>query len=185
VYDRRAEAAGQFAAEMQRRLGILVERVSSPSAAMADAAIVCTATTSTTPVFDDRDVKSGAHINAVGVFRPGMAEVPAETVRRARVVVDHYDSALEEAGDLLAPLRGGLIGDGHFAAELGRLVLGETPGRASPDEVTLFKSVGVAIQDLYAAARAMDGARRLGLGTPLPTAAFDGDRHHDDRQHLQ
>ena len=170
---------------MQQRLGIRVEPAASPAEAMADAAVLCTATTSATPVFEDRDVRPGTHINAVGAFRPGTAEVPAATVCRARVVVDHYASALEEAGDLLAPLGAGLIGEQHFGTELGQLVLGEKPGRTSADEVTLFKSVGVAVQDLCAAARALDTARQLGLGTPLPTEAYVGKRHIHDRQYLQ
>jgi len=169
VYDCRAEAALRFADEMQQRFGISVEPAASPSEAMADAAVLCTATTSATPVFDDRDVRPGTHINAVGGFRPFTAEVPAATVCRARVVVDHYASVLEEAGDLLAPLSAGLIGEQHLGTELGQLVLGRKPGRRSADEVTLFKSVGVAVQDLCGAARALDSARQLGLGTPLPT----------------
>lgn len=185
VYDFRACAALQFADEMQQRLGIRVEAAASPSEAMADAAVLCTATTSATPVFEDCDVRPGTHINAVGAFRPGTAEVPAETVCRARVVVDHYASALEEAGDLLAPLDGGLIGDQHFHTELGQLVLGEKAGRTSAEEITLFKSVGVAVQDLCAAARALDSARQLGLGIPLPTEAYLGKGQVHDRQHPQ
>ena len=158
VYDFRAEAALRFADEMQQRLGISVEPAASTAEAMADAAVLCTATTSAKPVFEDRDVQTGTHINAVGAFRPGTTEVPAATVCRARVVVDHYASALEEAGDLLGPLGVGLIGERHFGTELGQLVLGEKPGRTSAAEVTLFKSVGVAVQDLCAAARALDGA---------------------------
>ena len=168
VFDRNTESAARFAAEMQRELGIGIEAAASPAVALETADIICTATTSPTPVFEDDAVRPGAHINAVGVFRPQMAEVPAATVRRARVVVDHFASALEEAGDLLLPLRAGLIGEEHFATELGQLVLGQKPGRTSAEEVTLFKSVGVAIQDLCAATRALANALRLGFGTPLP-----------------
>jgi ornithine cyclodeaminase/alanine dehydrogenase-like protein (mu-crystallin family) len=167
VYDCNAESAARFADEMRKKYGIAVECAMSASGAVADADIICTATTSAKPVFDDQDVRPGTHINAVGVFRPGMAEIPAATVRRARVVVDHLISAQEEAGDLLIPLRVGLIGEDHFAAELGQLVLGHRPGRTSAEEITLFKSVGVAIQDLCAGARALANARRLGLGIPL------------------
>jgi len=167
VYDRNAESAGRFAVEMQQQLGLAVERVASPSAAVHGADIICAATTSMTPVFEDRDVRPGTHINAVGAFRPDVAEVPAATVCRARVVMDHRASALEEAGDLLMPLRAGLIGEEHFSTELGQLVLGQKPGRMSVDDITLFKTVGVAIQDLCAAARALANAQRLGLGTQL------------------
>lgn len=166
IYDSDAGSAGRFADEM-RRPGLDLETVASPAAALRSADIVCTATTAKTPVFEDRDVQPGTHINAIGVFQPDRAEVPAATVRRARVVVDHRASALEEAGDLLLPLRAGLIDREHMAAELGTLLLGGVAGRTSAGQITLFKSVGVAIQDLCAAARALDAARRMGLGTPL------------------
>ena len=169
VFDQNSESVGRFASQMQAQLGVPIEPVPSASVAVANADIICTATTSPQPVFEDGDVRPGTHINAIGVFRPEMAEVPAATVRRARVVVDHFLSAQEEAGDLLLPLRAGLIGEEHFSTELGQLVLGQKSGRTSADEVTLFKAVGVAIQDLCAAARALDNAQRLGLGTPLPT----------------
>jgi ornithine cyclodeaminase/alanine dehydrogenase-like protein (mu-crystallin family) len=168
VFDTRPAAAASFAAEMQRQLGFAVEVAASPAAAVQHADIICAATTSSAPLFDDRDVRPGTHINAIGVFQPDRAEVPAATVRRARVVVDHFVSALEEAGDLLLPLRAGLIDESHFKTELGQLVLGQQPGRTSAEEITFFKSVGVAIQDLCAAERALANARRLGLGTPLP-----------------
>ena len=171
VFDGDGESARRFAGDMQQRLGIDVECVASPSAALAEADIVCTATTSPTPVFDDRDLRPGSHINAIGVFHPDRAEIPAATVCRARVVVDHRVSAHDEAGDLLIPLRAGLIGEAHLSTELGQLVLGREPARTSADEITLFKSVGVAIQDLCAAARTLANARRLGLGEPLRVPA--------------
>jgi ornithine cyclodeaminase/alanine dehydrogenase-like protein (mu-crystallin family) len=168
VYDPLTASAEKFAVDMRAQIGIPIERAASAAAAVSQAEIICTATTSSVPVFDDHDVSPGTHINAIGVFQPDRAEVPAATVRRARVVVDHYPSAREEAGDLLQPLAQGLIGEDHFAAELGQLVLGKQPGRTAPAEITLFKSVGVAIQDLCAAAHALANARELGLGTSLP-----------------
>jgi ornithine cyclodeaminase/alanine dehydrogenase-like protein (mu-crystallin family) len=152
---------------MSQQLGIAVQRAESPAEALRDADVICTATSSTTPVIADSNVPRGAHINGVGSYRPDMVEIPPDTVCRARVVVDHHASAMEEAGDLLAPLRAGLIGETHFSLELGSIVLGQDSGRVSADEITIFKSVGVAIQDLCAAARALANAQRLGLGTPL------------------
>lgn len=166
VYDSVPGAAARLADEM-RRPGFEVDAVESTADALRHADIVCTATTAKAPVFEDRDVPPGTHINAIGVFQPDRAEVPAETVRRARVVVDHRASSLEEAGDLLMPLRAGLIGEDHISAELGPLLLGKMEGRTSAGQITLFKSVGVAIQDLCAAARALDAARRMGIGTPM------------------
>lgn len=173
VFTRRAESADQFAKEMSRQLGLPVERATSAAEAVRDADIVCTATGSTTPVFDDRDVRVGTHINAVGAFRPDMFEVPAATVCRSTIVVDHRASAMEEAGDLLIPLGLGLIQEEHFGNELGRIVLGDLTVRRSPEEITLFKSVGIAIQDLCAAVLALENARRLGLGKSLDATRSD------------
>jgi ornithine cyclodeaminase/alanine dehydrogenase-like protein (mu-crystallin family) len=167
VYDLAPGAAERFAAEMSERLGIPVEPVASSAKNLEDADVVCTATPSGQPVFADHELPPGVHLNAIGGYRPDMIEVPAATVCRARVVVDHRPAALEEAGDLLAPLRSGLIGEEHFATELADLVLGRQPGRTAVDETTLFKSVGVGIQDLCAAARALANARQRGLGTQL------------------
>ncbi len=167
VYDLHSAAAERFAAEMTAKLGLPVERAATPGAALDGADVVCAATTSTTPVFEDIDLGPGVHVNAVGSFRPEVAEVPSETVCRARVVVDHRAAALEEAGDLIGPLRRGLIHEGDLGTELGEVLLDRKPGRRSPEEVTLFKSVGVAIQDLHAGAAALEGARRLGIGVPL------------------
>ncbi|MEK6237337.1 MAG: hypothetical protein N2C14_21715, partial [Planctomycetales bacterium] len=167
VYSRNQAAASRFAGEMTDRLGLPVTSVRTPSENLSDADVICTATSSSRPVFSDSEIRGGVHINAVGAYRPDMAEVPADTVRRARVVVDHLDSAMEEAGDLLQPLHRGLIEQTHFCTELGEIVLNRSPGRRSADEITLFKSVGVAIQDLCAAERVLEGAKRLGLGIPL------------------
>ena len=152
---------------MTHRLGLPVDRADTPARNLADVDVICTATPSRKPVFEDSELSAGVHINAVGSFRPDMIEIPSATVCRARVVVDHLASALEEAGDLLGPLRQGLIQESHFGTELGEVLLGRSPGRRQADEITLFKSVGVAIQDLCAATRALDNARRLGLGTLL------------------
>lgn len=169
VFGRRADAAARFAEEMSARCGIRVDCAATPAAALQGADIICTATNATSALLDARDVKPGAHINAVGAFSPTMLEIPSEIVCRARVVVDHRASALEEAGDLLAPLRAGLISEDHFKTELGELVL-EHAGVNSSDagQITLFKSVGVAIQDLCAAVRALRNARELGIGVELP-----------------
>ena len=167
VFDPDAAAARAFADAMSRRLGIAVEPAASPAEAMAGADVVCTATTASEPVFDDADVAPGTHINAVGAYRPPTREVPAATVCRARVVVDARAAALEEAGDIVVPIRDGLIGEDHIAAEIGEIVAGTKPGRRSQDEITFFKSVGVAVQDVAAAGVALANAERLGLGTEV------------------
>ena len=167
VFDLDAARAAAFAREMAARLAIPVEAAASASDALADAAVVCAATTSPTPVFADGDLAPGAHVNAIGAYKPAVREVPGETVQRARVVVDYLPAALEEAGDLLIPMEQGLIGRDHVYAELGEIVAGRKKGRESDSQITLFKSVGVAVQDLAAADRVLANAERLGLGTQL------------------
>ena len=150
VFDVDPRAAAAYAAEMGPKLGLDVEPAASPKV-LGRADIVCTATTSATPVFSDGDLKPGVHINAVGSYKPHIREIPGETVRRARVYVDHRQAALEEAGDLIIPLHQNLIGEGHILAEIGEVLAGLKPGRGSDGEVTLFKSVGNAVQDLAVA----------------------------------
>lgn len=150
VFDVDAGAAEVFAKEMSARLGLEIEPASSP-AALAQADIVSTATTSAAPVFADGDLKLGVHINAIGSYKPHVREVPGETIRRASVFVDDRRTALEEAGDLIIPIREGLIGEDHIRAEIGEVLAGLKPGRVSDDETTLFKSVGNAVLDLAVA----------------------------------
>lgn len=139
----------------------------SASEALEGADVICTTTTARDPVFDDPDVWPGTHINAVGSYVPEVAEVPPETVARARVVVDRREVAWIEAGDLIRPLRSGLIGAEHIVAELGEIVLGRERGRRDSHEITLFKSVGVAVQDASAARLAVANARRERLGSEI------------------
>ncbi|NLH17347.1 MAG: ornithine cyclodeaminase family protein [Phycisphaerae bacterium] len=168
VFDPNPAQADRFAEELSKRVGLPIERAKSPAQALIDADIVCTATPSPIPVFQDYELPPGVHINAVGSYKPQVSEIPPDTVCRARVVVDHRPSALEEAGDLLIPLKQGRINESHFSAELGEVLTGRAPGRKNSEEVTLFKSVGVAIQDLCAAWRALENARSRKLGVELP-----------------
>ena len=139
----------------------------SPQEAVEAAEIICTATTSARPVFEGRAVRPGAHVNAVGSYTPAMQEVDADLVARARVVVDSRAAALKESGDLIVPIRQGLFSEQGIHAELGEIVNGDRPGRSDPSEITLFKSVGIAIQDVLAAAQALKAAELSGLGTTV------------------
>lgn len=167
VYDVDRARAEAYAAEMSARLGVPVLVAETPAEAVREADVICTATTSSVPVFDDADVRPGTHINAVGAYTPQMREVPTETVLRAKVVIDHRTASLAEAGDLLIPIREGRMTEAHIWAELGEIVAGLKAGRTSPEEVTLFKSVGVAVQDVAAAAAVLEAARRENLGTEV------------------
>jgi ornithine cyclodeaminase len=118
--------------------------------AVRQADIVCTCTTATAPLFDGLDLAEGAHVNAVGSYQPHTREVDAETVRRARVVVETRAAAAEEAGDLLIPIADGDIGPDHVVADLQEVVRGAAVRRTA-DEITLFESVGLAFEDLAVA----------------------------------
>jgi ornithine cyclodeaminase/alanine dehydrogenase-like protein (mu-crystallin family) len=148
-------------------MALTVNVARSPAEAVRQADVICTATTSSRPVFEDADVRSGTHINAIGAYTPEMQEIPPQTVSRAKVVIDHYEAALAEAGDLLIPIEQGLISADHIYAELGEIVAGRVPGRESADEITLFKSVGVAVQDVATAGAVLETARKMDLGTTL------------------
>lgn len=166
VFGRRSDRADTFARKMTARLDIEVCVAPDPETlAMAD--VIATATTSLTPVFDPRNLRAGCHINGIGSFRPDMTEIPAETVKAATVVVDQRSACLAEAGDILVPIARGDITADHIHAEIGEIVAGTKPGRTTPDEITLFKSVGNAIQDLVVANRLVELAQSEGIGTEI------------------
>ncbi len=135
-----------------------VKLVPTPQQVVADADIVICATTSATPLFDGNDLKPGTHITAVGTFVPEKREVDTITVRRAnRIVVDSREACLEEAGDLIIP-------NAQIDAEIGEIVNGDKQGRQSNNEITFFKSVGVAVQDAVAASVILAEAEAKALG---------------------
>lgn len=142
--------AKDFAQQMQAELGMKVEAVYSRTCA-AESDVLCTCTTSKTPVFDGNMLRKGVHINAVGSFQPSTRELDDVTIRRSRIVVDTYDGAMAEAGDLLIPLKSGVIRRENLVADLHELVTAKRPVRTSPTETTVFKSVGNALEDLVGA----------------------------------
>ncbi|MFC1878334.1 ornithine cyclodeaminase family protein [Chloroflexota bacterium] len=151
-------AANQLAASIN------IHQAQSPAQAVKDADIICTATTSTTAVFDDADLKPGAHINGVGSYTEEMQEIPVETVKRALLVVDERAAALAEAGDIIQPLEQGEIDPNHIHAELGEIILDRKSGRTDAGRITFFKSVGNAVQDAASARLALKNAKVMGLG---------------------
>jgi ornithine cyclodeaminase len=169
VYSPNKQHAQAFANEMAGfgPVPMNIKVAASADDAVPDADIVCTATSSSTPVFTGALLAPGSHVNAVGSFRTDMQEVDVETVRRALVVVDSREAAREEAGDLMIPIESGAIGFDHIHAELGEIVNGTRPGRTSAEQITYFKSVGVAVQDAVAASIALQQARQKGLGVEV------------------
>ncbi|MFK5953524.1 MAG: hypothetical protein QM498_10740 [Desulfobacterium sp.] len=166
VISRSSQNAQIFAKEMAKKLSIEVS-VTDPATALATSQVICTATTSLTPVFEDAMITPGTHINGVGSYRPDMCEVPSETVKRARVFVDQKAGCCAEAGDLIQPITAGIITKDHIIAELGELVPGKKPGRLTPNDITFFKSVGNAVQDLAVATLILEKAKAMGLGTTV------------------
>ncbi|MBA2759231.1 MAG: ornithine cyclodeaminase [Chloroflexia bacterium] len=153
---------GQIAEDWPELLDRL--ETSSDASVVAQADVICTATTSRKPVFSDRDVKPGTHINAIGAFTPEMQELPEETVARATIVVDQVEAVLEEAGDFIIPINKGTLERRRIERELGQIVAEEAPGRTTVDEITLFKSVGNAVQDVTVARWAVERAIDTGAG---------------------
>ncbi len=165
IFDPSPAASRKFAEEMAEMLNIRVDVAASPAETIREADVICCASNAETPVFADRDLKPGVHINAVGSYKPHVQEIPGETVVRSSLYVDHRISALEETGDLIIPINSGLITEDHILAEIGEVAAGTVPARRSDQEITLFKSVGVAVQDLAAATVVFKRAENLGIGT--------------------
>ncbi len=141
---------GRFCEMMREEHGIEVEPVSAEMCAR-ESDVVCTCTTSHVPLFDGRLLRPGTHLNLVGAFQTHTREVDDETAKRSRIVVDTEEGALEEAGDLLIPLNNGVIARHHIVADLHQIASGKKLGRTSPEDITLFKSVGCALEDLVTA----------------------------------
>jgi alanine dehydrogenase len=138
--------------------------------ALRGAHVVCTATAATAALFADDELEPGAHINAVGAYTPLMQEVPAATVARSLIIVDQRAAAWAEAGDLVIARDQGPITADDIHAELGELVAGTKPGRQSAEQITFFKSVGNAVQDIAVGRRAVDRAMAQGLGQTINLA---------------
>ncbi len=166
IHDAVPEAAAAFAAALAAE-GLDAEPVGSAAAAMRGSDIVCAATTTKEPVIRADWLEPGMHVNSVGANAPVKREVEAAAFARARVVPDFRPQVLAEAGDLMAALRSGEFEESSIHAELGDIVAGKKPGRESDEDITLFKSVGVAIEDVACAAFVYEAARARGLGLDL------------------
>jgi len=164
VYDREQERAENFSKKVFKNLQIPVKVMATSREVVIGSDILVTVTTSALPVFDGRDLKTGSHINAVGAYTPEMREVDEMTVRKSKIVVDTYEGCMAEAGDLLIPMRDGKLCQDNIYADLGEIVLGQKPGRIRDDEITLFESVGFALEDLVTARLAYQRAKEKGMG---------------------
>lgn len=158
------EHRDRAAAEMRESTGLAVRAVASARDATRGADLVVLATSARTPVIADEDIADGTHVVGVGACRPTQREMPTGLVVRARLFVDSRAGALAESGDVLIPIREGAITGAHIAGELGSLVTGQVAGRGRASEVTIFKSLGMAVEDLVAAELTVDRARAAKRG---------------------
>jgi len=167
VWSRTRERADRFAGEARERLGLNVAAVRSPREAVRGADIICTVTSSHTPVLEGAWLEPGMHINAVGACTADWRELDTEAVRRCSVFVDSRQSALAEAGDLVIPIRTNALDPSHICAEIGEVFADAHHGRAEPDEITLFESLGLAVEDVASAKLAYEHALARGVGDAL------------------
>jgi len=165
AWSRDPEHVRAFAQRAARALGIRVEAAGSAREALEGADLVCTVTSSREPVLAGPWLAAGAHVNAVGASLPSARELDTAAVARACFFVDRRESALSEAGDFLIPQREGAVDEGHIRGELGELLLGRCRGRQSDAEVTVFKSLGLAVEDVAAARLIYDNAVKTGSGS--------------------
>jgi ornithine cyclodeaminase len=135
---------------MKNRLGLTVEPTNAETLAR-ESDVICTCTTAVSPLFDGNWLPPGTHLNLVGAFQPETREVDDITIQRSYVVVDTYEGALQEAGDLLIPIKNGTIARSHIAADLHEIASGKKPAKTTGETITLFKSVGCAMEDLVTA----------------------------------
>jgi len=166
VCARRREHADAFAVAWLGRAPVVA--VADPEAAVRGAQVIATVTSSETPVIERAWVDDGTHINAVGSSARTRRELDSATIAAAALFVDRRESAVNEAGDYLLALADGAIGDDHIRAELGEVLTGRAAGRATDEEITVFKSLGIAVEDLAAGELAYRNARATGCGTRVP-----------------
>ncbi len=170
VYDAVSEQVDKLVKEMRGQPGVPddLRAASSSTEAVREADVICTATTSKKPVFNGSDIKPGVHISGIGAYTPEMQEIDEATLQRAnKIVIDHHEGALAEAGDLIIALKNGTLKESDIYAEIGEIAAGKKPGRERDDEITFFKSVGNAVQDASVARAIYDAALKQNLGTEV------------------
>jgi ornithine cyclodeaminase/alanine dehydrogenase len=166
VYDISDEAANNFIDTMKEKVGFEIIKAGTPDEVL-EADIICTATSSPTPVFDGKNVKPGTHINGIGSHTPNARELDTEIVLRSKFIGDSKEGCFSEAGDIMIPLEEGALDETHFFAELGEVITGQRAGREGAEEITLFKSNGLAIQDAATAKLIYDRAVEKGVGVKI------------------
>ena len=165
LWSRRGEQARALADRLSAELGIAIEVAESVQAALADADVICTTTAAREPIVERASIKAGAHVNAVGSSIPTTRELDSRTMGEAALFVDRRESTLNESGDFLFAQADGALDAESIRAELGEVLAGLAPGRRDAHEITVFKSLGLAVEDLAAAELALRNAEVAGRGT--------------------
>jgi alanine dehydrogenase len=166
VFDKNKNAAESFVSEMESKLGIDIH-IAPDNSVLKECDVICTATNSEAPLFLKEHVKKGVHINAIGSYKPNMQEIDPEILQVAKLFVDQKGACLTESGDLIKPINAGLFSENHIHADIGEFILGKIEGRTLDSEITVFKSVGVAIQDFVVANRIYEKALKAGFGQAI------------------
>ncbi len=168
VYSPTESNRRSFAERARARHGVAVEAVESSEEAARGADVICTVTSSGKPVLEGAWIAPGTHVNAAGSSVKFTRELDTDAVVRARLFVDRTESTVNEAGDFLFPKEEGAIDETHILGEIGDVLLGEAAGRTSEEEITLFKSLGLAVEDLVSAHYVLERARAEGVGVSVP-----------------
>jgi alanine dehydrogenase len=166
VYDISEGAVVSFISEMSKKLNLEIISAISPDEVL-QADIICTATSSATPLFDGNKIREGTHINGIGSHTPGARELDTAIVRRSKFVGDSREACFKEAGDIIIPVNAGEIPESHFYAELGEIITGKKEARSNDREITIFKSNGLAIQDAATAKLVYEKAIAAGIGVEV------------------
>jgi ornithine cyclodeaminase len=167
VWSRNEANARDFAGREAESRGLRIEVAPTAEDAVRGADLICTTTSAREPILRGEWLTPGAHVNAVGFSGPSGREVDTEAVARARLYVDRRESAVKEKGDVAIPIAEGAFGEEHIVGELGEVVIGKAPGRSSPEEITLFESAGLAVEDLASAHHLYERATEKGIGTKV------------------
>ena len=169
VWGRHLDKSRAFAAEWGSRFGVDIRPIDDASTAVAGADVICTVTASPTPIVLGDWLVPGQHINAVGTSFPGIRELDSAAVARSRMFVDLREGAIAQAGEFQMARDEGAIDEGHILGEIGEVALGQVAGRTHPDDVTLYKSLGLVVQDLASAHHVYQKGQDQGIGV---TVAF-------------
>jgi alanine dehydrogenase len=164
VYSPSGKNAQRLKEEMESETKIKIEPIKTAEAAVREADLLVTATTAKEPILKSDWLKPGAHINAVGSHRPDLREIDGATMKRAKLIVDSRAAIMAECGDVLLAIKDGAIEAGDASVEIGEVLAGKKPGRTNAEEITLYKSVGIAIQDVATARLVFQKARQQNAG---------------------